>query len=160
MLKLLFGSIEKIVIAALIAALAYTTLTMLGIEDDLKSAEQTIKTKDLALDNMAAKVEFLHQSVDLSEQQNLKLIRERESLSRINQAYQSKLSGLTENLHKAQFEIDQLRDSSNETVNKWANDSVPCDAVRLLKYARAENCHKDGDGLRVHDTAKRISIEL
>ena len=106
--------------------------------------------------------EFLAQSVELTEKQNQKLIRERESLSRINKAYQDEVSQLTNSLNTSQSEIDKLRESSDEDTKQWANDSVPCDAIRLLKYARTSECDKDGgtDKIRVRNTAGRISIQL
>lgn len=160
MLKLL--NIEKIVIAALLAALAYSAYQLASLDDDLKLANQTIEAKNATIESLSIQSEYLAQSVKLGEEQNIKLIRERESLSRINQEYETKVSNLTGSLHQAQFSIEQLRESSNEKVNQWANDSVPCDAVRLLKYARASECDKDGgaDRVRVPSATGRISIKL
>ena len=160
MLKLL--NIEKIVIAALLAALAYSAYQLASLDDDLKLANQTIEAKNATIESLSIQSEYLAQSVKLGEEQNIKLIRERESLSRINQEYETKVSNLTGSLHQAQFSIEQLRESSNEKVNQGANDSVPCDAVRLLKYARASECDKDGgaDRVRVPSATGRISIKL
>jgi len=162
MFKALFSSIERIAIVALLAALAYTTYQLVTIENDLTEANKTIKSKSLKIDNLTMQTEFLAQSVELTEKQNQKLIRERESLSRINQAYQDEVSQLTNSLHTSQSEIDKLRESSDEATKQWANDSVPCDAIRLLKYARTSECDKDGgtDEIRVRNTAGRISIQL
>ncbi len=162
MFKALFSSIERIAIVALLAALAYATYQLVSIENDLTEADKTIKTKSLEIDNLTMQTEFLAQSVELTEKQNQKLIRERESLSRINQAYQDEVSQLTNSLNTSQSEIDKLRESSDEATKQWANDSVPCDAIRLLKYARTSECDKDGgtDEIRVRNTAGRISIQL
>ena len=162
MFKALFSSIERIAIVALLVALAYATYQLVTIENDLTEANKTIKSKSLEIDNLTMQTEFLAQSVELTEKQNQKLIRERESLSRINQAYQDEVSQLTNSLHTSQSEIDKLRESSDEATKQWANDSVPCDAIRLLKYARASECDKDGgtDEIRVRNTAGRISIQL
>ena len=162
MFKALFSSIERIAIVALLVALAYATYQLVTIENDLTEANKTIKSKSLEIDNLTMQTEFLAQSVELTEKQNQKLIRERESLSRINQAYQDEVSQLTNSLHTSQSEIDKLRESSDEAIKQWANDSVPCDAIRLLKYARASECDKDGgtDEIRVLNTAGRISIQL
>ncbi|MEL7579069.1 hypothetical protein AADY36_06775 [Pseudoalteromonas sp. D15MCD-2] len=162
MFKALFSSIERIAIVALLVALAYATYQLVTIENDLTEANKTIKSKSLEIDNLTMQTEFLAQSVELTEKQNQKLIRERESLSRINQAYQDEVSQLTNSLHTSQSEIDKLRESSDEAIKQWANDSVPCDAIRLLKYARASECDKDGgtDEIRVRNTAGRISIQL
>lgn len=162
MFKALFSSIERIAIVALLAALAYATYQLVTIENDLTEANKTIKTKSLEIDNLTIQTEFLAQSVELTEKQNQKLIRERESLSRINQAYQDEVSQLTNSLNTSQSEIDKLRESSDEATKQWANDSVPCDAIRLLKYARTSECDKDGgtDEIRVRNTAGRISIQL
>lgn len=162
MFKALFSSIERIAIVALLAALAYTTYQLVTIENDLTEANKTIKSKSLEIDNLTMQTEFLAQSVELTEKQNQKLIRERESLSRINQAYQDEVSQLTNSLNTSQSEIDKLRESSDEATKQWANDSVPCDAIRLLKYARTSECDKDGgtDEIRVRNTAGRISIQL
>ncbi|MDN3390869.1 hypothetical protein [Pseudoalteromonas sp. APC 3691] len=160
MLKLL--NIEKIVIAALLAALAYSAYQLASLDDDLKLANQTIEAKNATIESLSIQSEYLAQSVKLGEEQNIKLIRERESLSRINQEYETKVSNLTGSLHQAQFSIEQLRESSNEKVNQWANDSVPCDAVRLLKYARAASCDKNGstNAIPVLNSAGRISLKL
>lgn len=160
MLKLL--NIEKYVIAALIAALAYVTYQFVTLDDDLKLANQTIEAKTAAIEALSLQAEHLTQSVKLSEEQNTKLMRERESLSRINQNYQVKVGELANNLSQAQSNIEKLRESSNEAVNKWANDSVPCDAVRLLKYARAASCEKNGstNAIPVLNSAGRISLKL
>ena len=160
MLKLL--NIEKYVIAALIAALAYVTYQFVTLDDDLKLANQTIEAKTAAIEALSLQAEHLTQSVKLSEEQNTKLMRERESLSRINQNYQIKVGELASNLSEAQSNIEKLRESSNEAVNKWANDSVPCDAVRLLKYARAGSCdqHGSSNAVQVPNSAGRISIKL
>lgn len=162
MFKALFSSIERTAIVALLAALAYATYQLVSIENDLTEANKTIKTKSLEIDNLTMQTEFLAQSVELTEKQNQKLIRERESLSRINQAYQDEVSQLTNSLNTSQSEIDKLRESSDEATKQWANDSVPCDAIRLLKYARTSECDKDGgtDEIRVRNTAGRISIQL
>ena len=162
MFKALFSSIERIAIVALLVALAYATYQLVTIENDLTEANKTIKSKSLEIDNLTMQTEFLAQSVELTEKQNQKLIRERESLSRINQAYQDEVSQLTNSLHTSQSEIDKLRESSDEATKQWANDSVPCDAIRLLKYARTSECDKDGgtDEIRVRNTAGRISIQL
>ena len=182
MFKALFSSIERIAIVALLVALAYATYQLVTIENDLTEANKTIKSKSLEIDNLTMQTEFLAQSVELTEKQNQKLIRERESLSRINQAYQDEVSQLTNSLHTSQSEIDKLRESSDEAIKQWEmglsnghsdsgyalgiyyrdNDSVPCDAIRLLKYARASECDKDGgtDEIRVLNTAGRISIQL
>lgn len=162
MFKALFSSIERIAIVALLAALAYATYQLVSIENDLTEANKAIKTKSLEIDNLTMQTEFLAQSVELTEKQNQKLIRERESLSRINQAYQDEVSQLTNSLNTSQSEIDKLRESSDEATKQWANDSVPCDAIRLLKYARTSECDKDGgtDQIRVRNTAGRISIQL
>ena len=160
MLKLL--NIEKIVIAALLAALAYSAYQLASLDDDLKLANQTIEAKNATIESLSIQSEYLAQSVKLGEEQNIKLIRERESLSRINQEYETKVSNLTGSLHQAQFSIEQLRETSNEKVNQWANDSVPCDAVRLLKYARAASCDKNGstNAIPVLNSAGRISLKL
>lgn len=162
MFKALFSSIERIAIVALLVALAYATYQLVTIENDLTEANKTIKSKSLEIDNLTMQTEFLAQSVELTEKQNQKLIRERESLSRINQAYQDEVSQLTNSLNTSQSEIDKLRESSDEATKQWANDSVPCDAIRLLKYARTSECDKDGgtDEIRVRNTAGRISIQL
>ncbi|WP_217874290.1 hypothetical protein [Pseudoalteromonas shioyasakiensis] len=162
MFKALFSSIERIAIVALLAALAYATYQLVTIENDLTEANKTIKSKSLEIDNLTIQTEFLAQSVELTEKQNQKLIRERESLSRINQAYQDEVSQLTNSLNNSQSEIDKLRESSDEATKQWANDSVPCDAIRLLKYARTSECDKDGgtNEIRVRNTAGRISIQL
>ncbi len=162
MFKALFSSIERIAIVALLAALAYATYQLVNIENDLTEANKTIKSKSLEIDNLTMQTEFLAQSVELTEKQNQKLIRERESLSRINQAYQDEVSQLTNSLNTSQSEIDKLRESSDEATKQWANDSVPCDAIRLLKYARTSECDKDGgtNEIRVRNTAGRISIQL
>ncbi len=160
MLKLL--NIEKYVIAALIAALAYVTYQFVTLDDDLKLANQTIEAKTAAIEALSLQAEHLTQSVKLSEEQNTKLMRERESLSRINQNYQVKVGELANNLSQAQSNIEKLRESSNEAVNQWANDSVPCDAVSLLKYARAASCDKNGstNAIPVLNSARRISLKL
>lgn len=160
MLKLL--NIEKYVVAALTAALAYVTYQFVTLDDDLKLANQTIEAKTAAIEALSLQAEYLTQSVKLTEAQNLKLMRERESLSRINQNYQIKVGELASNLSEAQSNIEKLKESSNETVNLWANDSVPCDAVRLLKYARTASCDKNGstNAIQVPNSAGRISIQL
>ncbi|TVU79862.1 hypothetical protein FQP85_21970 [Pseudoalteromonas neustonica] len=160
MLKLL--NIEKYVIAALIAALAYVTYQFVTLDDDLKLANQTIEAKTAAIEALSLQAEYLTQSVKLSEEQNTKLMRERESLSRINQNYQVQVGELANNLSQAQSNIEKLRESSNEAVNQWANDSVPCDAIRLLKYARAASCDQNGSAntIPVLNTTGRISIQL
>ena len=161
MLKL-FSSIERVTIVALLAALAYATYQIVIIESELKEANKKITTKSLEIDNLTMQAEFLTQSVKLTEKQNAKLISERNTLSRLNNAYQLEVSSLTSSLHKTQTEINKLRESSDEAIKTWANDSVPCDAIRLLKYARTSECDKDGgtDEIRVRNTAGRISIQL
>lgn len=161
MLKL-FSSIKRVTIVALLAALAYATYQIVIIESELKEANKKITTKSLEIDNLTMQAEFLTQSVKLTEKQNAKLISERNTLSRLNNAYQLEVSSLTSSLHKTQTEINKLRESSDEAIKTWANDSVPCDAVRLLKYARASECDKDGgaDRVRVPSAAGRISIKL
>ena len=161
MLKL-FSSIERVTIVALLAALAYATYQIVIIESELKEANKKITTKSLEIDNLTMQAEFLTQSVKLTEKQNAKLISERNTLSRLNNAYELEVSSLTSSLHKTQTETNKLRESSDEAIKTWANDSVPCDAVRLLKYARASECDKDGgtDKIRVRNTAGRISIQL
>lgn len=161
MLKL-FSSIKRVTIVALLAALAYATYQIVIIESELKEANKKITTKSLEIDNLTMQAEFLTQSVKLTEKQNAKLISERNTLSRLNNAYQLEVSSLTSRLHKTQTEINKLRESSDEAIKTWANDSVPCDAVRLLKYARASECDKDGgtDRVRVPSTTGRISIKL
>ena len=160
MLKLL--NIEKIVIAALFFALAYATHQLISLDDDLKLANQTIDTKNATIESISIQSEYLAQSVKLSEEQNIKLMRERESLSRISQNYQIKVGELANNLSQAQSNIEKLRESSNEAVNQWANDSVPCDAISLLKYAKAGSCDKNGSAntIPVLNTTGRISIQL
>lgn len=161
MLKL-FSSIKRVTIVALLAALAYATYQIVIIESELKEANKKITTKSLEIDNLTMQAEFLTQSVKLTEKQNAKLISERNTLSRLNNAYQLEVSSLTSRLHKTQTEINKLRESSDEAIKTWANDSVPCDAVRLLKYARASECDKDGgtDRVRVPSATGRISIKL
>ena len=106
MFKALFSSIERTAIVALLAALAYATYQLVTIENDLTEANKAIKTKSLEIDNLTMQTDFLAQSVELTEKQNQKLIRERESLSRINQAYQDEVSQLTNSLKTSQSEIE------------------------------------------------------
>lgn len=141
MITTLFSSIERVLILALLLALAYATYQLAQSESDLNAAHTTIKTKDAQLETLSIQAEYLSQSVKLSEQQNQKLMRERDSISRINSEYERRIEIITSELAVTQFEIDNLRESHNETVKEWANNSIPCDAVRMLKYARSADCN-------------------
>ncbi len=141
MITTLFSSIERALILALLLALAYATYQLAQSESDLNAAHTTIKTKDAQLETLSIQAEYLSQSVKLSEQQNQKLMRERDSISRINSEYERRIEIITSELAVTQFEIDSLRESHNETVKKWANNSIPCDAISLLKYTRTANCN-------------------
>ena len=71
MLKLL--NIEKIVIAALLAALAYSAYQLASLDDDLKLANQTIEAKNATIESLSIQSEYLAQRVRLGEEQNIKL---------------------------------------------------------------------------------------
>ena len=141
MITTLFSSIERVLILALLLALAYATYQLAQSESDLNAAQTTIKTKNAQLETLSIQAEYLSQSVKLSEQQNQKLMRERDSISRINSEYERRIEIITSELAVTQFEIDSLRGSHNETVKTWANNSIPCDAISLLKYTRTANCN-------------------
>ncbi len=141
MLKLF--SIEKVIIAALLAALSYWLLMFANLSDDLESAKDLVDSKNQTIENLSIQSEYLAKSIELTEKQNIKLMRERNSLTRINKTHQLKVLELSNSLDLMQSETQSLRESINEAVKQWANDSVPCDAVSLLKYARARHCYQN-----------------
>eukprot|EP01093_Parvamoeba_rugata_P020422 TRINITY_DN9901_c0_g2_i1.p1 TRINITY_DN9901_c0_g2~~TRINITY_DN9901_c0_g2_i1.p1 ORF type:complete len:113 (-),score=25.00 TRINITY_DN9901_c0_g2_i1:44-382(-) len=108
MLKLL-GSVERVVILALLIAIAALAYSASNIKAELKTAKQTIEQKDLAIENAAIQAEYLTQSVKLSEQANARLIKERESLARINAQHSAELAKLNKQFHFAQPQIEKLR---------------------------------------------------
>lgn len=156
MLKLL-GSAGRLIIVGLLIAIAALTYSASSIKAELKTAKQTIEQKDLAIDNAAIQAEYLTQSVKLSEQANAKLLRERESLAKINAQHSAELAKLNKQFHFAQTQVAKLRSSNDKAVNDWANSAIPCDAISLLKYASNKSCDENSstNTVPVRDTALR-----
>lgn len=156
MLKL-FGSVERLIILALLVVVAMLTYSASSIQVELKAANSAIEQKDLAIENAAIQAEYLTQSVKLSEQANARLMKERESLAKINAQHSAEIAKLNKQFHFAQTQIAKLRSSNDKAVNDWANSAVPCGAISLLKYARNKSCDENSsaNAVPVHDTALR-----
>lgn len=158
MLKLL-GSVERVVILGLLIAIAALTYSASNIKAGLKAAEQTIEQKDLAIENALVKAEYLTQSVKLSETANARLMKERDSLAKINAQRDVELAKLNDRFHFAQTQIAKLRSSNDKAVKDWANSAIPCDAISLLKYASNKSCDENSsaNAVRVRDTALKLN---
>lgn len=158
MLKLL-GSVERVVILALLIAIAALTYSASSIKAELKTAKQTIEQKDLAIENAVIQAEYLTQSVKLSEQANAKLMKERESLAKINAQHSAEIAKLNKQFHFAQTQIAKLRSSNDKAVKDWANSAIPCDAISLLKYASNKSCDENSsaNAVQVRDTALKLN---
>lgn len=158
MLKLL-GSVERLIIVGLLIAIAALTYSASSIKAELKTAKQTIEQKDLAIENAAIAAEYLTQSVKLSEQANAKLLKERESLAKINAQHSAELAKLNKQFHFAQNQIAKLRSSNDKAVKDWANSAIPCDAISLLKYASSKSCdeNRSANAVQVRDTALKLN---
>lgn len=156
----LLSSIERIIIAVLLIAVAFVAYTANNIKLELTAANKEIEAHETALENAAIKNEYLQQSVNLSEQANAKLLKERDSLSKITAQYESSIKELSVKFASAKNEINELRSSHDETTNVWANDTVPCDAVRLLKYAKSCDRNSYSDSIRLRGTAFGIGGTL
>lgn len=156
MLKLL-GSVERLIILALLVVVAMLTYSASSIQVELKAANSAIAQKDEAIENAAIQAEYLTQSVKLSEQANAKLMKERESLAKINAQHSAELAKLNKQFHFAQTQIAKLRSSNDKAVNDWANSAIPCDAISLLKYASNKSCDENSsaNAVPVRDTALR-----
>jgi hypothetical protein len=111
--------------------------------NELTEANSIIEKQALKIENAAIQAEYLIQSVNLSEESNAKLLKERASLAKINEQYSKDIQLLNSQHIESQQQIKQLRQSSNEATKAWANDCVPIDAVSLLTYARASNCNQN-----------------
>lgn len=117
-------------------------------------ARKVIENQALTLENSEIQKEYLTNSLNLSKKSNAKLLKERDSLAKINEKYSREIITLNAQHSRSQQQIKLLRQSTNETVKAWANDCVPNSAISLLKYARAEDCNKNGSSneTQVRDT--------
>ena len=139
----ILSSIERIIIAALIAVVGLLGFSIYNTNQELTSAKTVIKNQASKLESSELQVEYLTQSVEIAEEANAKLLKERASLARINEQHSKIIQVLNKKHLDAQQQITQLRDSTNEAVKKWASDCVPVSAIELLSHARAASCHKN-----------------
>lgn len=152
-----FSSIERIIIAVLVACVIFVSYVSYNTHRNYTASQITIENQALQLENLAIQEEFLIQSVNLSEQSNALLLKERDSLSLINARYSQRVDELNKQFSTAQLEITNLRRSHDETIKKWATHCVPFSALRLLTNVRAENCHTNSgtDEVPVHITPEK-----
>lgn len=136
----IFSSIERIIIAVLIACVIFTSYYAYNTQRNYTQSRKVIENQALKLENSEIQKEYLTQSIQISEKSNAKLLKERESLARINEQYSKDIQVLNAKHIQAQQKIEQLRNSTNEHTKKWANDCVPADAIGLLSHARAASC--------------------
>jgi len=152
----IFSSIERIIIAVLLACVIFVSYVAYNTNRNYTEARNTIKNQALKLENSEIQKEYLTNSLNLSEKSNEKLLKERASLAKINEQYNAELITLNAQHSNSQQQIKLLRQSTNETVKDWANDCVPFSAISLLKYARAKDCHKNS---RSNETQIRNTTE-
>lgn len=139
----IFSNIERIIIAVLIACVLFASYYAYSTNKNYVASRKVIENQALKLENSEIQKEYLTQSIQTSEESNAKLLKERESLARINQEYSNSIQRLNSQHTKAQQEIIKLRNSTNEAIKDWAVDCIPDYAISLLLYARANRCHKD-----------------
>lgn len=142
MLKLL-GSVERVIILALLAGLFALTYAADSLKKKSLAANQTIAHLELALDKADQNNKHLAKSVALSEISNAKLVKERNSLAAINTRHSERLLFLNEQIYVAQQNIEKLRGSNDSTTKNWANHCVPDRAIGLLKYAEPQSCNRN-----------------
>jgi len=135
--------IAIIVLAALVLSVGFMSYVAYNNYSKLTLANSTIENQALKIENADIQAEYLIQSVNLSEESNAKLLKERASLAKINEQYSKDIQLLNSQNIESQQQIKQLRQSSNEATKAWANDCVPVSAVSLLKYARASGCNQN-----------------
>lgn len=125
-------------------------------------ARNVIENQAFQLENSEIQKEYLTNSLSLSEKSNAKLLKERDSLAKINEQYNAELITLNAQHSNSQQQIKLLRQSTNETIKDWANACVPSSAVGLLKYVRAKDCYANSstNRIQVRDAAKTISTAL
>jgi Tfp pilus assembly protein PilE len=161
-----FSTLSNIERLIAIAVLAVLVLCVIGVSyyaynthRNYTEARNVIKNQALRLENSEIQKEYLTNSLNLSEKSNDKLLKERDSLAKINEQYNAELITLNAQHSNSQQQIKLLRQSTNETVKDWANDCVPFSAISLLKYARAEDCHTNSrsNETQVRDTTKATS---
>ncbi|MDO6489312.1 hypothetical protein Q4503_16575 [Colwellia sp. 6_MG-2023] len=137
------SNIERLIAIGILAYSVFISYINFINHSQLKSANSTIEKQGLEIENAAIQAEYLIQSVNLSEESNAKLLKERASLAKINEQYSKDIQLLNSQHIESQQQIKQLRQSSNEATKAWANDCVPVSAVSLLKYARASGCNQN-----------------
>jgi hypothetical protein len=137
------SNLERLIAIGILAYSGFISYINFINHSQLKSANSTIEKQVLEIENAAIQAEYLIQSVNLSEESNAKLLKERASLAKINEQYSKDIQLLNSQHIESQQQIKQLRQSSNEATKAWANDCVPIDAVSLLTYARASSCNQN-----------------
>lgn len=139
-IKMLLGSGKAMLFIAIVIAGGLVFYHFDSIKRDLADAKAEVVLRDRAIEDMGVQAEYLAQSVRFSEQANAKLLKERESLAKINKQNKQALNELSVQYHLAQSQIANLRTSSDDTIKTWANDCIPNNAISLLKYAKPEAC--------------------
>lgn len=155
----LLSSVERIIIAGLIAVICFLSYSIYNINKNLVTANTIIENQALKIENSAIQAEYLTQSINLSEEANAKLLKERASLAQINEQYSKDIQALNEKHFKTQQQITQLRNSTNEHIKTWANSCVPSSSVSLLTYARAESCNQNSsaNAVQVRNTTGALN---
>ncbi|MDP5205805.1 hypothetical protein [Alishewanella sp. SMS8] len=74
-----------------------------------------------------------------------RLLKERQTISELNVKYKSNLDRIQNQLASELDSIQTLRQTENETVRNWIDTDVPADVIGMLKYARSESDHSNGN---------------
>ena len=158
MLRTVFNSLDRVIIAILVVtvlAMAYANNT---IKSELQAERDTIEQMRANFEQKQLEITYLKSSLDFADQQNQRLIKERDLLSSLQKQHEDKLSAIQNKLTQTQTKLAKLRQSDDHKTQSWATDCVPSDVISMYQYATAGACHKhsDKDTIRVRDDAKQV----
>ena len=136
-------SLNKVVFAGLATMLGIAAVRYVGLESDLTKALDDNKQLKASVQSYKNHAEYLTNSLADADQQNKKLIKERDLLAKLRADHQQQLTSIKTQLQHSTSQLDALRLSTNETTKTWANDCVPSAVIGVFKYAISGACSKD-----------------
>lgn len=132
----MLSNIKMIIVALVMSAMAIATYTATNKADSLAVELVSVQND---YEQVSAEAARLANDLDVADFTLSRVLAERESIAAIRAQADAEAERLRNELADAEQQVVQLRVSHDEYVKKYANATMPANAVRLLKYADAGN---------------------
>lgn len=155
------SKIQFIVIACIAALFVFMGLQLIAASNNSKALTKQVNGLSAQLAVTQADAASLESALTQSANDKQKLLDERISIERIRARSAAEQERLRNELASINYQVQQLRVSTNEHVKDWANTAMPGDAIRLLKYAAAsDNAHSTGNEACLLNATSRTTSQL